>query len=350
MQVQEATVPEKKWPRKTLLVDTTKCTGCRSCQLACKEWHNREAEESGFENTYESPLDLTYNTWLRVVMREAKVDGQTRWLFRPDMCKHCWYAACERVCPVPGCITKDPASGFAVVLDERLCIGCLYCVYTCPFSVPRYEPKKRIVSKCTRCFDRSDVFMRTDKAGPYKTHVPYCVAACPTGALQFGLYSDMRKIADTRINMLKTKHGKSGTNPYGYDYLGGLGVIYILESPHDEDYALPRYPRMPAAVRTWQGLWKPLSFIMAGATILFWLLHYAIIGPAGVRMIEDEEEEERELTEEEYERMINAKRRAGKSMRDMPKGYRPRKHKKGAKGRPPRKRSKLPRKGSDEEE
>ena len=83
--------------------------------------------------------------------------------------------------------------------------------------------------------------------------------------------------------------------------------------------------------------------------MLFWMLHYAIIGPAGVKMIEEPEDEERELTEEEYERMITAKRRAGKAMRDMPKGYRPRKRK-GPKGRPPRKRSKLPRKGSEEEE
>ena len=345
-------LPVRKFPRQALLVDTTKCTGCRACQLACKEWHNRPAEKTKFEGTYESPLDLSYNTWIRVVMREAKVAGETRWFFRPEMCKHCMLAACEDVCPVPGCITKDPASGHSVVLDERLCIGCLYCVYACPFSVPHYEPARRIVSKCSRCFDRSPAHMHGTGAGSYKSNVPYCVAACPTGALQFGAYADMEKIAHTRINMLRTKHGKPDTNAYGTEYLGGLGVFYILESTRDEDYGLPPYPRMPMSVRTWQGLWKPLTFIMAGATLLFWMLHYAIIGPAGVKMIETPEEEERELTEEEYERMIYAKRRAGKALMNVPKGYRPRKRKKGKKGGPPRKRSRLPGKKArqDEEE
>lgn len=342
---QQPQVPEKRYPRQALLVDTTKCTGCRACQLACKEWHNRPTETTKFEGTYESPLDLTYNTWIRVVMRETTTGGEARWLFRPELCKHCYQAACEDVCPVPGCITKHPPSGYSVVLDERQCVGCLYCVFACPFLVPRYEPARRIVSKCTRCFDRSSVHMQGAGMGSYKSNVPYCVAACPTGAMQFGDYSEMRKIADTRINMLQTRHGKQGTNAYGYDYLKGLGVFYILETPRDEDYGLPRYPRMPATVRTWQGLWKPLTFIMAGATLLFWFLHYAIAGPAGVKVIEEPEEEERELTEEEYERMIKTKRRAGKAMRDMPKGYRPHKRKKGGKGgkgRPPARRSRLP--------
>ncbi len=344
-------VAEVRYPRQALLVDTSKCTGCRACQLACKEWHNRPTETPEFEGTYESPQDLSYNTWIRVIMREVSVGGENRWLFRPELCKHCYHAACLDVCPVPGCITQDRPSGFSIVLDERLCIGCLYCVYSCPFTVPRYEPNRRIVSKCTRCFDRSPVHMRGAGVGSYKSHVPYCVAACPTGALQFGPYNEMRTVADTRMNMLQTTQGKKGVNAYGYDYLGGLGVFYILETPRDEDYGLPRYPRMPATVRTWQGLWKHLTYIMAGATLLFWLLHYAIIGPAGVKVVEEPEDEERELTEEEYDRMIRAKRRAGKALRDVPKGYHPRKRKKsGGKGKPPARHSRLPGKKAKQED
>jgi ferredoxin len=195
--------------------------------------------------------------------------------------------------------------------------------------------------------------MTYEKAGIYKTHVPYCVAACPTGALQFGPYDDMKDLMGSRVNMLKRKQGKKDVNPYGHDYLGGLGVFYILETDRDEDYSLPGYPRMPATIRTWQGLWKPLTFIMAGATLLFWMLHYAIIGPVGVKVVEAPEDEERELTEEEYDRMVRAKRRVGKAKRDLPKGYRPRKRKKGpgGKGRPPARRSRLPgRKARQEDE
>lgn len=333
-----------KIKRKVLLVDTTKCTGCRACQLACKEWHNRPVETPEFKGSYESPHDLSYTTWIRVLMRETTVGGKPQWLFRPEFCKHCWNAACEEVCPVPGCITKDPGSGGSIVLDERLCIGCLYCVFSCPFGVPRYEPARRTVSKCSRCFDRSPTHMKSAGTNSYKSNVPYCVAACPTGALQFGPIAEIKTIADTRVNMLRTDMKKEHANIYGPNFLGELGVYYILNSPRDEDYDLPSSPRMPASVRTWQGLWKPLTYIMAGATVLFWLLHYAVVGPVGVKVVEAPEEEERELTEEEYERMIRAKRRAGKQMMNVPKGYRPRKRKKGPKrkGAPPAKRSRLP--------
>ena len=164
---------------------------------------------------------------------------------------------------------------------------------------------------------------------------------------------DMKKIMGSRVNMLKRKQGKENANPYGHDYLQGLGVFFILETDRDEDYDLPGYPRMPATVRAWQGLWKPLTFIVAGASLLFWLLHYAIIGPVGVKVVEEPEEEERELTEEEYDRLVRAKRRAGKAKRDVPKGYRPRKKKKaaGGKGKPPARRSRLPgRKARQEDE
>jgi formate dehydrogenase iron-sulfur subunit len=265
------------------------------------------------------------------------------------MCKHCYDAACVDVCPVPGCITRDPKSGHSIVLDERLCVGCLYCVFSCPFSVPRYEPERRIASKCSRCFDR----IAHMPSGAYKSQVPYCVAACPTGALRFGDDADIKDIANNRLHNLQTKQGKRDANIYGRDTLGGLGVFYILETLNERDYGLPRYPRMPATVRTWQGLWKPLTFIIAGVSLLFWLLHYAIIGPVGVRVVEEPEEEERELTEEEYDRMIRAKRRAGKQKRDMPKGYRPRRKgpKKKGKGKAPARRSRLPgRKAKEEEE
>lgn len=333
-----------------ILVDTTKCTGCRACQLACKEWHNREPEETKFEGTYENPLDLSSRTWIRVQMRETRIDNKPRWLFRPEFCMHCEEAACEDVCPVPGCITKDPDSGGAVVLDERLCVGCLYCVFSCPFGIPRYEPERRVASKCTRCYDRSSAYVQDTGPASYKSNVPYCVAACPTGALQFGLRKEMAAIAGVRIQMLRRKHLKKRTAPYLHEYLGGLGTIYVLETPDVQVYGLPHFPRMPAAVRTWQGLWKPLTYITAGVAILFWLLHYALVGPVGVKVVEAPEEEERELTEEEWERMVRAKRRAGKAMRDLPKGYRPRKRKKSKKGLPPGRRSRLPGKRARREE
>jgi len=33
-------------PIKATLIDITKCIGCRACQVACKQWNDRDGEET----------------------------------------------------------------------------------------------------------------------------------------------------------------------------------------------------------------------------------------------------------------------------------------------------------------
>jgi ferredoxin len=56
-------------------------------------------------------------------------------------------------------------------LDDQ-CIGCQYCVFTCPYEVPQYSEKMGIVRKCDMCTDRLS-------AG----EAPACVQACPNQAI-----------------------------------------------------------------------------------------------------------------------------------------------------------------------
>jgi len=322
--------------RKVLLVDTSKCIGCRACQMACKEWHETDSEnmietETALVDGYEDPKDLSYKTWIRVQSIETVKDGRPGWLFKPALCLHCTNAACLNVCPQTRCIYKDPKSGNSVVLNDARCIGCLYCVYACPFSIPRYNRKTKTVFKCTRCYD---------KVGAGEEWLPACVQACPSGALMFGDAEEVSAIANRRVESLKTS-GKSEVCTYGEraTYLGGLGVVYILESTDAALYDLPPSPYIPASISMWQGFWKPLTYIVPAAILLLWVLHYTVIGPLGVKVVEEpEEEEEIEMTPEEYERMILAKRRAGKAMQAVDKRFIRHRHKLPRKGFPPGKR------------
>ncbi|MCX7702926.1 MAG: hypothetical protein N2234_02325 [Planctomycetota bacterium] len=70
---------------------------------------------------------------------------------------------------------------------------------------------------------------------------------------------------------------------------------------------MPRYPRV---AWTWQSLLKPAALIAGIGALIIMLLHRMFIGPLGVKIVE--EEEERELSEEELERMIKLKRQEGK--------------------------------------
>jgi len=115
------------------LIDVSKCTGCRACQVACKAWNDLPAESTSCLGCYENPPDLTANTWSRVAFYEVEREGgEFAWLFRSVRCMHCTEASCVEVCPT-GAASHV---GDIVVIDQEWCIGCGYCVEACPFHIP----------------------------------------------------------------------------------------------------------------------------------------------------------------------------------------------------------------------
>ena len=85
---------------KIKLFDTSKCTGCRGCQLACKQWNQLPARQTRPRGTYQNPPDLQWNTFLLMRFQEM-TDGKggVKWFYRHNACMHCTDAACVKVCP-----------------------------------------------------------------------------------------------------------------------------------------------------------------------------------------------------------------------------------------------------------
>ena len=69
---------------KSFLIDTTLCTACRGCQVACKQWHDLPAEKTINRGTFENPADLSFDTYKLVRMREEVINGKLNWLFFPE--------------------------------------------------------------------------------------------------------------------------------------------------------------------------------------------------------------------------------------------------------------------------
>jgi formate dehydrogenase iron-sulfur subunit len=245
---------------KVKLIDVAKCTGCRGCQLACKQWNGLPAGQTVAAGSYQNPPDLQPNTWTLIRFQEVAAKDGVKWLFRKDGCMHCTNAACVKVCPSGALYYSD--LGTVGIIKER-CIGCKECVAACPFEIPRYDSVTDKVYKCDLCFSR----IRVDLS-------PACVKSCPTGALTFGDKGDMLKLAYKRAKELG-----GDASVYGDKFVDGTHVLYVLQEKPGVYDVLPVKPCVPLSVMAWKDLLKPLSLVAAGGVLAASFLHYIIHGP-----------------------------------------------------------------------
>ncbi len=245
--------------RMGFLIDTSRCIACRSCQVACKQWNKLEADTTANHGSYENPGDLTPNLYNRIRFIEKADGGSMKWLFMNERCVHCGDAGCMKVCPAPGALYRTN-EGF-IVHNKEKCIACKYCVFACPFGVPRYGADDK-VSKCHLCYDRLGV-----------GKPPACAKACPTQTLQYGPRNGL---------IAKVKAAKKTV--YGEADLSGLGVLYVLDDK-PEVYGLPANPSIPTAIFLWKDVVKPLGILGFWGSIAAVLFHYVTTGP---KQIEEE--------------------------------------------------------------
>ena len=261
---------------KAIMFDATRCTACRGCQVACKQWNENDefipTVENGVKSvnrgSYENPPDLSPTTWLKMEFREYETNSKIRWLFTRRACMHCTDAGCVRVCP-NGTLYHHEL-GF-VAYNKDICTGCGYCVDACPFDVPRLTGTLAAVGtkmdKCSFCTTPG-----LDRIA--EGWEPACVKTCPPSALEYGDRDKLVAEGRKRVATLKAK-GYSNAYLYGDKELGGLHKIYVLDdSP--EVYGLTVDPQISAATVAWQSVLQPVGWAVGGLTILGLGLNYLV--------------------------------------------------------------------------
>ena len=255
--------------RKAMLIDESRCTACRGCQVACKQWNDLEGWEyskTTNHGSYENPPHLSPQTWTRIKFNEYEGGDGFRWLFLKEGCMHCGNPACVHSCPTGA--LKQQQDG-RVTVQPDLCNGCGYCTQFCPFHVPRLEVSSLFtgrakVSKCNFCQDRTD-----------NNLIPACVKTCPAQALFWGDWDKMIGAGKKRVQALQAGGFKSASL-YGENLVGGLGRLYVLiEKP--EAYGLPAHPKYPYLTSLWQDIVHPLGKVAMGGSILGVLAAWVII-------------------------------------------------------------------------
>ena len=232
---------------KATLIDTTRCIGCRACQVACKQWNDREGEKTELQlggMDFTNPATLSANTYTLISFHEIpneKAPGGLNYVFSMKRCLHCLDPACASACPTTA-LTRQPDG--PVTYDASKCIGCRYCVWACPWGVPTAEwdsltPK---IQKCTHCADRDDQPLPLARNGAalsaeenkrYRETiaVPACVKACPADCLRFGEREELLHEARGRISKRPDKYVD---HIYGEKEAGGTSVLVLAAVPFEK--------------------------------------------------------------------------------------------------------------------
>jgi len=146
------------------LIDLSKCISCHACEMACKVGRHLDPSEN-----------------FRRVVEVEPTDEDDPFYFYSISCNHCLDPECIRVCPQNSYYKRKDG---IVIHNPDKCEGCYRCVRFCPFQAPQFDPRTGRVDKCDFCID---LLLQKEE--------PYCVAACPQGAIVVGELDDFKKYA-----------------------------------------------------------------------------------------------------------------------------------------------------------
>ena len=151
-------------------LNTSGCTGCKACQIACKDKN-------------ELPVGILWRRVVEASGGEWLQSGES-WIantftyFVSMACMHCENPICMEVCPTTAIYQRDDG---IVLIDDKKCVGCHYCEWACPYKALQFDDGAGVMTKCNFCYDYLD-----------EGKAPACVSACQMRVLNFGDIDQLR--------------------------------------------------------------------------------------------------------------------------------------------------------------
>lgn len=184
---------------KTIIVDIAKCNGCFNCQIACKDEHVDNEWPP-----YTKAQPDTGQFWMHVVEVERGQYPKVKIAYIAKPCMQCQDPGCLKAAR-GGAVYKREDE--IVIIDPEKSKGQKEIVEACPYGSIYWNEKLDIPQKCTFCAHLLDQGWKE----------PRCVESCPTGALSFGEYDELKKtIINEQVEMM---HPEFGTKP-NVQYIG----------------------------------------------------------------------------------------------------------------------------------
>jgi formate dehydrogenase iron-sulfur subunit len=245
--------------QKGIVIDISKCIGCKACQIACQQWHKLTAEDTTFTGTYTNPPELSGTNLTLIKFFETESAGQVKFHFVTDRCRHCEVPNCKTACPLKA--IKRQGNGIVRInpdkCDPTLCSteDVKPCQQACPFKKDESSrigiPKRDYVKngspvttksmKCDFCYNRfgaqgtalglpAGVFANTRKPACEVTCAPGAIKSYSiTSAVAGKICTKIKNKANQRVTFLKA-NGYPNANVYPAGYQTHV-VWVLLEQP-----------------------------------------------------------------------------------------------------------------------
>ena len=199
----------------SILYDSTRCGGCQGCEFACAAEHGLPEPDMD-EVPIVGERRMTDETRRTVINVYDTSQGE---MYIKNQCMQCNQPACASACLTQAMYKTEEGP---VIWREDKCMGCRYCMVSCPYDMPKFEyfsPNPKI-EKCNMCFERIQ-----------EGKLPACVEECPADALTFGTRREMIAEARRRIHEDPDMYHD---HIYGEHEAGGTGFLYLSPVPFEE--------------------------------------------------------------------------------------------------------------------
>jgi len=213
-----------------MLSDTTLCVGCRNCEFACADANGLPEPMDDDDEAFAQTRQPSETQWS--VMNRYETDAGE--VFVKKQCMHCTQPACASACLTKAMLKTKKGP---VVWRESKCMGCRFCMISCPFDIPKFEYHSPVpkIQKCRMCWERLG-----------QGEIPACVEDCPEDAIVFGTRKELLEVAKTRIYQNPDRYYH---HVYGEHEVGGTGWMYLSPVPFEQigfrtDLGTEPYPNL----------------------------------------------------------------------------------------------------------